>query len=81
MRKALQTFKDNHRGKDETSLMQGFIPRAQHLAVLAKSVITAMSKHQDILTGVFTKSESTAVAALIQSAAQPSSDGSYAPAS
>jgi chromosome segregation ATPase len=53
----------------------------QHLAVLAKSVNTAMTKHQDMLTGVFTKTEKKAVAAFIQNAAQPSSDGSYAPAS
>jgi len=53
----------------------------QHLALLAKGVNTAMSKHQDMLTGVFTKTEKKAVAAFIQNAAQPSSDGSYAPAS
>jgi len=53
----------------------------QHLAVLAKTVNSAMNKHQDILTGVFTKTEKKAVAAFIQNAAQPSSDGSYAPAS
>ena len=53
----------------------------QHLAVLAKSVDTAMAKHQDILKGVFTKTEKHAVASFIQNAAQPSSDGSYAPAS
>jgi len=53
----------------------------QHLAVLAKTVDAAMNNHKDILTGVFTKTEKKAVAAFIQAAAQPSSDGSYAPAS
>jgi len=53
----------------------------QHLAVLAKTVNTAMNKHQDILTGVFTKTEKKVMTAFIQNAAQPSSDGSYAPAS
>jgi len=52
-----------------------------HLAVLAKTVDTAMKQHQDILTGVFTKTEKKAMAAFIQNTAQPSSDGSYAPAS
>jgi len=56
------------------------LPKA-HLATLAKSVDNAMNKHQDILTGVFTKTEKKAVTAFIQNAAQPSSDGSYAPAS
>merc|ERR1719503_380462 len=58
------------------------LPR-QHLAVLAKSVDSAMNKHQDMLTGVFTKTEKKAMTAFIQNAAQqqPSSDGSYAPAS
>jgi len=60
------------------SLLQ--IP-TQQLGVMAKGVESAMAKHQDILTGVFTKTEKKAVAAFIQSAAQPSSDGSYAPAS
>merc|ERR1719223_1452275 len=48
---------------------------------IAKTIESAMAKHQDILTGVFTKTEKKAVAAFIQNAAQPSSDGSYAPAS
>jgi len=60
------------------SLLQ--VPQ-QHLAVLAKNVGAAMHKHQDILTGVFTTTEKKAVTAFIQNAAQPSSDGSYAPAS
>jgi len=50
-------------------------------AVLAKTVDDAMKSHQEILTGVFTKTEKKAVTAFIQNAAQPSSDGSYAPAS
>merc|ERR1719420_2545772 len=53
----------------------------EHMKAVAKSVDTAMAKHQDILSGVFTKTEKKAVAAFIQNAAQPSSDGSYAPAS
>jgi len=48
---------------------------------IAKTIESAMAKHQDILTGVFTKTEKKAVSAFIQNAAQPSSDGSYAPAS
>merc|ERR1719223_1115259 len=48
---------------------------------IAKTIESAMAKHQDILTGGFTKTEKKAVSAFIQNAAQPSSDGSYAPAS
>ena len=53
----------------------------QHLAIVPKTVSSATTKHQDILTVVFTKSEKKAVATFIRSAAQPSFDGSYAPAS
>ena len=60
------------------SLLQ--LPK-QHMQGIAKTLDTAMNKHQDMLTGVFTHTEKKAVTAFIQSAQDPSSDGSYAPAS
>jgi len=63
---------------NSASLLQ--LPK-QHMQGIAKTLDTAMSKHQDMLTGVFTHTEKKAVTAFIQSAQDPSSDGSYAPAS
>jgi len=63
---------------NSASLLQ--LPK-QHMQGIAKALDTAMNKHQDILTGVFTHTEKKAVTAFIQSAQDPSSDGSYAPAS
>merc|ERR1719223_1979912 len=65
---------------NSASLLQ--LPK-EHLAVLAKSLDTAMNKHQDILTGVFTHTEKKAVTAFIQSPedyfdAEPTFKQSYA---
>merc|ERR1719313_2744117 len=75
---ALEVLGKHNHVDSTTSLLQ--LPN-QHLAGVTKTIDAAMKKHQDILTGVFTKTEKKAVAAFIQSVAQPSSDGSYAPAS
>jgi len=63
---------------NSASLLQ--LPK-QHMQGIAKTLDNAMNKHQDMLTGVFTHTEKKAVTAFIQSAQDPSSDGSYAPAS
>merc|ERR1719329_655304 len=52
---------------------------ADHMKGVAASVKRAMDTHSDMLDGVLSHSEKKAVASFLQ--AQPSSDGSYAPAS
>jgi len=54
---------------------------ANHMQGVVASVKRAMDIHADMLTGVLTHTEQKAVASFIQQTAQPSSDGSYAPAS
>merc|ERR1719329_1355171 len=54
---------------------------ADHMKGVAASVKRAMDTHADMLTGVLTHTEQKTVASFIQQTAEPSSDGSYAPAS
>merc|ERR1719420_585188 len=71
---ALETLK-KHQG---ASLLQISKPQVQGVA---KVLDSALNKHSDQLQGVFTHTEKRAVAAFIQNAQAPVSDGSYQPAS